>query len=408
MTVAISRPIGQGIVVWTAFAVVHVLLSLYGLNHPVVPLNDVSSVYLGWAQQALNGSIIGVTVPAVYPALAIVPMMASLVAGPTGFTMAWLVIVTATNAVVLATILAFAEGPTDPAKRMVPTAAWWWIGFLAALGPVALGRIDAITSALVVLALVVAARHPRLAAILLAGATWVKVWPAAVAAALVAVLSRRFTIAISYLVTAVGVLIPVVVLGGFTSAFGFLTAQSARGLQIEAPISTIWLWLAKVDPASAQVYFDTDIITFQVNGPGHLVAAAVMTPLLGLVLCAVLALGYWVSRTREDGEVLAWLSLAVILVLIVFNKVGSPQFMVWLAGPVVLGLLGSKRHSSQVAVVTLAIAALTQLIYPLGYDALVTLDATMLVIITLRNVLLIALLVYAVIRLIRLPHRNEI
>ena len=63
-------------------------------------------------------------------------------------------------------------------------------------------------------------------------------------------------------------------------------------------------------------------------------------------------------------------SFALTAALIVFNKVGSPQFMTWLVAPIVLGLVLDRRRWRSVAVFALVVAALTQSVYPLTYDGL--------------------------------------
>ena len=71
-------------------------------------------------------------------------------------------------------------------------AGWWWTAFLLLLGPVAIGRLDAVVAPLVMLALV-AARGPgrtALAAVLLTAGAWIKVAPGALLVPLAAA-SRR-------------------------------------------------------------------------------------------------------------------------------------------------------------------------------------------------------------------------
>jgi hypothetical protein len=93
---------------------------------------------------------------------------------------------------------------------------------------------------------------------------------------------------------------------------------------------------------------------------------------------------------------LAPLSLAIVLGLLVFNKVGSPQFVLWLAAPIVLGVATRGREFRTFAVLGLVIAALTQLIYPFGYDALLALNPAMLLVLTVRNTLLVVVFALAV------------
>jgi hypothetical protein len=131
------------------------------------------------------------------------------------------------------------------------------------------------------------------------------------------------------------------------------------------------------------------------------VAAAVMTPLLGVAVVIIAALGIRATRRGvASGDLLPPLTLALVVALIVFNKVGSPQFISWLAVPLILGLVTSAtgRGGSfrTPAVLGLVIAALTQVIYPYLYLELLYVQPIMLIVLTARNLLLIVLLGWAV------------
>ena len=113
------------------------------------------------------------------------------------------------------------------------------------------------------------------------------------------------------------------------------------------------------------------------------------------------AVGIWaVRRGAAAADLLAPLALAIVTTLIAFNKVGSPQFISWLAVPVVLGLAtklaGRGRPFAVPAAIVLLVAALTQSFYPYLYDELLSLNPLLLVILTLRNLLLFVLLGWAV------------
>ena len=90
------------------------------------------------------------------------------------------------------------------------------------------------------------------------------------------------------------------------------------------------------------------------------------------------------------------LALALVLTLIVVNKVGSPQFTTWLAAPVILGLLVRGRAWWFPAVLGLVIAALTQVIYPHLYEFLLVADPVMVLVLTVRNALEVVLLGWTV------------
>ena len=383
-------------VLWVAFVLVHAWLGFVGLTHPTLPWGDVTRQYSTWVQNALSGDVVGVSEPWVYPLVALVPMLAAMVLGPELYGVGWLLVVVVTNAVVLAYLLA-RTGPGARFGALRITAAWWWIGFMLFLGPVALGRIDVTTVAIALIALLVAQHRPAVAGAMLALATWIKVWPAVLVAAMVVAIRRRASAAISFVATGVVIGLVVLLVGSGVNSLGFISQQSSRGLQIEAPISTVWMWIAFFDPAAASVKYIQSINTFQVLGSGVDTASAVMTPLLVISSAALLALGALVARSgARPAHLLAPLSLAIVVGLLVFNKVGSPQFVLWIAAPVVLGIVSQGRRFLAPAVLALVIAAVTQIIYPFGYDALLVLQPGMLVVLTLRNAALVVLFAMAV------------
>ena len=383
-------------VLWVAFVLVHAWLGFVGLTHPTLPWGDVTRQYSTWVQNALSGDVVGVSEPWVYPLVALVPMLAAMVLGPELYGVGWLLVVVVTNAVVLSYLLA-RTGPGARFGALRITAAWWWIGFMLFLGPVALGRIDVTTVAIAIIALLVAQHRPAVAGAMLALATWIKVWPAVLVAAMVVAIRRRASAAISFVATGVVIGLVVLLVGSGVNSLGFISQQSSRGLQIEAPISTVWMWIAFFDPAAASVKYIQSINTFQVLGSGVDTASAVMTPLLVISSAALLALGALVARSgARPAHLLAPLSLAIVVGLLVFNKVGSPQFVLWIAAPVVLGIVSQGRRFLAPAVLALVIAAVTQIIYPFGYDALLVLQPGMLLVLTLRNAALVVLFAMAV------------
>jgi hypothetical protein len=297
-------------VLWSAFLLVHAWLAFVGLTHPTLPWGDVTLQYRPWVQSALAGDIVGVSQPWVYPLVALVPMLAAMVLGPELYGIGWLLVVVVTNAVVLAFLLA-RTGPGARLGALRIAAAWWWIVFMLLLGPVALGRIDVTTVAISIIALLVAQRHPVVAGALLALATWIKVWPAVLLAVVVVALRSRGRVVLAFVATAAGIGLVVLALGSGVNSLGFVLQQSSRGLQIEAPISTVWMWIALVDPTAASVQYIPTINTFQVVGGGVDAASSVMTPLLVVASLAILALGAVVARRGARAvHLLAPLSLA--------------------------------------------------------------------------------------------------
>ncbi|GLI26031.1 membrane protein [Agromyces rhizosphaerae] len=378
---------------WAAFVVVHVGLVLIGLHAPGAVFNDVTVVYTAWMQRAADGAgIVGIDVAWVYPGLALVPMAAAFALGAEWMPALWFAIVIALDGLAFAILLGW-RGPS----RTRGLAAWWWLAFLALLGPVALGRIDAITAPIAIVALLWAAGRPRVSAALLAAAMWIKVWPAALGFALVTASRRRVEVVLVALVVSATVLAGSVLAGGTWAVFGFLGEQGARGLQVESPAAVPWLWAIVAGSREVRVAFDTRIVTWQVHGPGVDAVASALTPLMAVLLVAVLAVGVVaVRRGAAFGALMPPLSLALVSVLLVANKVGSPQFVTWLAAPIVLGLCIRTARFAPPALLVAAIAGFTQVLYPYLYDRLLVADPAFVLVLTTKALLELAVLAWSV------------
>lgn len=390
------------ITLWIAFVAVHFWLGLLALFAPGFPLGDVVIVYKQWTDQiVMNDFWVGVDAPWVYPVVAIVPMLAAFALGPDLYASTWISIVMLLNAVAFAAITGWLS------SRGRASVAWWWLGFLVLLGPIAVARIDAVTVPLAIVGVLLLATRPTAAGIVLAVATWIKVWPAALVAAVVIASRHRRDVVVAAVGTSAAIIAIVLLFGGGANVFSFVTEQTGRGLQAEAPVSTVWLWAAALGAPDTYVYYDLDILTYQLVGAGVQVTAAVMTPVLAVAAAGVVALGVWaVRRGARADELLAPLALALVVTLIAFNKVGSPQFISWLAVPVVLGLAtrlaGGAPSFRTPAILVLVVAGLTQTFYPYLYTELLSLNPVLLVVITARNLLLFVVLGWAVRALVRI------
>ncbi len=388
---------------WVGFALVHLAVAALGFVLPNLPMGDVTLVYEPWARAAVqDGAIMGIAEDWVYPQLAIVPIVLALgVEWIAGYEIAWAVLVTGLNAAAFALLV----GRGTSAGRTV--AASFWLAFVLLLGPVGMYRLDAITVPLAIAGALWLVGRPLLASILLAAATWMKVWPAALLAAAVIAVRRRLTVLAGAAIVTGLTLAAILAAGGGAHAFGFVAGQTGRGLQLEAPVTAWFLWQAVAGVEGAFVYYDSGILTFQVTGAHVDAVIAVMTPLLALAVLGVAALGAvqaW--RGATFAALFPPLALALVLAFIVFNKVGSPQFLTWVITPVVIGLVLDRRSWRGAAVAALIAALLTQLVYPLLYDRLIVADGLAAAILTLRNLVLIALLVWAVVRVARAPRRR--
>jgi hypothetical protein len=390
-------------VLWIAFAVVHVLVAVLGFVWPNQPMGDVTNVYDPWSPWALEGrAIVGVSESWVYPQLALVPLvLAQAFAWIAGYEVAWAILVTIVDGLAFALLVGKAR---SSGRR---SAAWFWLAFIALLGPVGMYRLDGITVPLAIAGCLWLVGRPWLGSILLAVATWIKVWPAALLAAAVIAVRRRLAVLGGAAVVSSLTLAVVVAAGGGAHVFGFVAGQTDRGLQLEAPVSGWYLWGTSLGIPGFSVYYDHDLLTYQVTGAGVDAVIAAMTPLLVVAVAAVASLGAYRSWR---GASFAWLfpplALALVLAFILFNKVGSPQYMTWIIPPLAVGLVIDRRRWAGPAVLGLLLAAMTHAVYPLVYGALLGAQPVAVALLTLRNALVAALLVWAIVRVVRLSRRS--
>lgn len=412
------RVLAHPVLLWIAFLLAHLVLGLLNLYGSGYPLGDVTSVYRYWTAQALGGGYrVGIDGPWVYPILAIIPILAAHVFYPLAaripafaaltldaglYASTWLILI------VLLNLVAFGFLTGWGGRRDRAGAAWWWLVFMLALGPIALGRIDSVTVPVAMIGVLFIATRPRLAALLLTVGAWIKVWPGALVIAIVVASRDRWRVLATAISASAVVTVLALSLGSGFNLVSFVTEQNGRGLQIEAPVTTAWLWMASAGVPGTSVYYDQEILTWQVTGPGVAAASALMTPLLLVVVVVVALIGALaVRRGAAASALLPPVMLALLTGMIAFQKVGSPQFISWLAVPVVLGLLthraGEGPRFRTPAVLVLVLAGLTQLIYPYLYGYLISAYPAMLVVLTSRNLLLFVILGWAIAAMVRSP-----
>ncbi|WP_231728808.1 hypothetical protein [Microbacterium sp. CCH5-D1] len=404
-----NRPPTGVAVLWVAFLLAHLLTAWAGWVYPSQPMGDVVLVYEPWASSALDGGpIVGVTETWVYPQLALVPMLvAKMLAAPLvpllgvsgAYLIGWAALVVILDAVAFGVLIG--RSPSRPRR----VAAWFWCAALLLLGPIALYRIDAITVPIAVIGGLWLVSRPVVGAALLTVGAWIKIWPGALVLAAVIALRARMRVLFAALAVTAGVVAALLVLGADSEILGFLTEQTGRGLQIEAVAATPFLWLAVT--GAARIEYSFEILTFQITAPGVDAVAAVLTLLMAVCVLAVATVGALKAiRGARFTRLFPPLALALVTLLIVTNKVGSPQFQTWLIAPMILWLVFDRVRARVPAVVVLALCLLTCLVYPIGYDALLRADTLSVAVLTVRNVLLIVLLVLGIRALLRVPVRQ--
>jgi len=385
--------------VLAAFVAVHLLFLL--LLIPRISAGDTYGdvgLYREWVILGLTeGTWQGVDVPWVYPIGALFPMLAAAVFGPGQYMLGWFLLCTVLN---LGAVLALL---THPGLRFGWQAAYLWLLLTAILGPLSFSRVDGLSGPIVVAGLVLSASHPTVASGLLSVATWIKVWPAAVVLALLMSSRAWLRVLLAGVAVSAFMVCGVVAGGGAANLLGFIQAQGDRGMQLEAPLTAPGLWQAVLNMGT-HIHPNFAIATMEIRGSLADPVGAFMNPLLAVTVVLISVLILVAKRQNTDRfELLMVGALALVSAMIVFNKVGSPQFMIWLVAVVSVGVAVNGWRWAVPAATIVAVAILTTLVYPLLYmQLLLALNPGVAALLTLRNGLVVMLLGWAVLKLVQI------
>src|SRR4051794_32035432 len=209
---------------------------------------------------------------------------------------------------------------------------WWpattWVVGVPLLGvTTAFARFDLVPGVLAGAALLLVAGRPRVAGVLVALATAVKLWPAVLVPALLAVARPRRSLVVPGAVTGGVLLVVIVALAGWERVVSPLMFQAERGLQMESVGATPAMFAWWLVPGRWTVAYASSR-AFEVTGPGVGVLLA-LTTLATLLYVAGLVLAgrrLWRARDLVDGETLVWWSLVAVTGFVVTGKVLSPQY----------------------------------------------------------------------------------
>ncbi len=372
----------------------HLWLIQIGLHGIGTPMGDVPYAYEPWLNQMINsGKLLGVNIDWVYPFPALLPIWLSAFINPMEFTTGWMTLITVVDLVALWFI-----------SRIRIDAAWFWLCYLVLLGPISISRMDSFSVAIALFGVYELIRRKlNSSTALFTFSAAMKIWPVALLLPAISASKFRLRIILATAITGVSLLGVGLMLGGNASLFSFLSYQSNRGIQIESPIASWWIWSGELGLSNSGIYYDNLMMTFQVAGDG----IPLVSSLIGYAMFIALGVTVWLSwRASRAGAkfqaIIPVASLTAVLDLIVFNKVGSPQFATWLAVPIILGILYGSTNWKIPMFSVVALGVATYLIYPVIYDYILDTQAWALAILLLRNLGYVALLVWANRELIRL------
>lgn len=355
-----------------------------------------TEIYRVWAEVGFNGDRVDGPSPWVYPILALIPMAIAYLFGPSPFLFIWVLMIAALNTLAVGKLTNWGR------KSSAIPAALWWLGFTTLLAWLGFARVDGLTAPVVLIALVIGVSNPFVTSLILSIATWTKVWPAAVVLALFTVAKQRVRVVLAGMLVTALVVALALAMGAVPQLLNFLLEQDDRGMQLEATFTTPWLWMSVLGLGGAQMYMNQGINSMQVDGPGSAVMSVLMQPLLIAAALLVAALVFWALHTgkakggADRTALLLFGTLALTSAFVVFNKVGSPQFMVWLAPAVAVGLSYQWKAWRVPATMLIGVGMLTFVIYPLFYGPLSENNPIMAGVLTARNLLLVVLFAWSV------------
>lgn len=263
------------------------------------------------------------------------------------------------------------------AGRRRDAAVVFWLAFIFLIGPLCYLRFDLVPGVLAGVSLLVGRRRPWLTGVLTGVGAAIKLWPALLIAPFAAPRQGRRSTVIGFVIAGFGLALISLITGGIQRLVSPLSWQSDRGLQIESIWATPLMVLRLVDPNRWTVT-TSRYQAFEVFGPGvglWLTISTIAT-VLGLIFMVLL----YIRGFRNADPTIAGTGLVVlstIAIMIITNKTLSPQYLVWIGGPMAVLLIGRVRdHQGRLTVVSrfavqaLVLALLTHLVYPLTYFGL--------------------------------------
>jgi Glycosyltransferase family 87 len=291
--------------------------------------------------------------------------------------------------------------------RRHDTAIDFWLIFVPLIGPLSYLRFDMLPAVLAGGALLAARHKPWVTGALTGLGAAIKLWPALLIAAFMSYRPDRRSAGITFVVVGFGLALISLIFGGWSRLISPLTWQSDRGLQIES----IWATPLMLARAVRPDYWIVDISRYQAYeifgaGVDAWVMISNVATLLGLALIILLT----IRAFRYDGSTpvaIGFVIVAIVAIMIITNKTLSPQYLLWLGGPMA-ALLAFRPHATpdeqpaikRMAGQLLILALLTQLVYPLFYNSYLGWHGQVMIIIStvvtaIRNLALVAFTVEA-------------
>lgn len=275
-------------------------------------------------------------------------------------------------------------------------SALYWSSFTFSIGSLVWFRIDLLPAVAVLAALVWLTRRPVASGVAIALGAATKLWPAILIGPMLGndrpARRRLLGFGLAGGVLGLGSLL----LFGWERSTSPLTWQSGRGLQIESIVATWPMLRYAFGPPGRYRTELSQYNAWEIYGPQVDTWLTVADWLLAATIALAVVLGWLIvlngiglpgrrslpnpgeplpSVSRTHAIVLA--HLALICAVIVANKTFSPQYTIWLGGPLAVLVALPLPHQDKIAArwlagLGLATALGTHLVFPLNYGGLVS------------------------------------
>jgi hypothetical protein len=291
--------------------------------------------------------------------------------------------------------------------RRHDSAIDFWLIFVLLIGPLSYLRFDMLPAVLAGGALLAARRKPWVTGALTGLGAAIKLWPALLIGAFLSYKSDRRPAGLTFVVVGFGLALISLIFGGWARLISPLTWQSERGLQIES----IWATPLMLARAARPEHWIVDISQYQayeIFGPGvdPWIMISNVATLFGLAMIILLTIRAFLHNGSTPVAI-GFVVVATVAIMTITNKTLSPQYLLWLGGPMAaLMLLRPQATPEEQSAINrmagqlLALALLTQLVYPLLYDSYLGRHAQRMIIIStvvtaIRNLALVVFTVEA-------------